>query len=138
MVNELILAKKNRLERCVQQIYFYFHQPSAIPFEENYLVQDAIAINMQRVCDLCIDIANIIIKEKKIGLPSSSKDSFQLLKEASFINEATCNNLCNMVGFRNILVHTYEKLNIGLVKNLIEERKLDDIIQFASEMLTLR
>lgn len=66
MVNELILAKKARLEQCVKQIYFYFHQPSTLPFEQNYLVQDAIAINLQRVCDLCIDIANIIIKEKKL------------------------------------------------------------------------
>lgn len=137
MANELILAKMVRLERCVEQIWSYYHQPSSIPFKQNYLVQDAIAINMQRACELCIDIANIVIKEKKIGLPSSSRDSFRLLQEADLIDSATCKNLCNMVGFRNILVHTYEKLNVALMEELIEEKKLDDLIVFANHAITL-
>jgi len=135
MAHELILAKMARLERCVKQIYEYYYQPFSVPFNQNYLVQDAIAINMQRACELCIDIANIIIKDKKIGLPSSIRDSFRLLKDARMIDSNTCKNLCNMVGFRNILVHTYEKLNVALMEELIEEKKLDDLISFANHSI---
>ncbi len=43
----------------------------------------AIALNVQRACELCIDIANHLIKTKKLGLPQDSKDSFSLLQRAA-------------------------------------------------------
>ncbi|MCK5847894.1 MAG: DUF86 domain-containing protein [Caldisericia bacterium] len=136
-MNDVILSKKVRLEKCIKQIHKYYKLSVDIPFKTNWLIQDAIALNMQRACELCIDIANVTVKEKKLGLPASSKNSFQLLEEAGMIDHQLCKNLCNMVGFRNVLVHSYEKLNVDLMETIITTDKLDDLIHFADKMLTL-
>lgn len=135
MMNEIIIEKKARMERCIKQIKTYYSEPSRLTFEEDFLKQDAIAINLQRVCELAIDIANVAIKEKKLGLPSSSRESFILLFEAGLIDKKSADKLCKMVGFRNVLVHAYRDLDLKLMKKLIEENLLEDLVVFSAEIM---
>jgi hypothetical protein len=48
MIDDIVLNKKESVERCVRQIRLYYAKPSDLPFEEDFLKQDAIAINLQR------------------------------------------------------------------------------------------
>ncbi len=79
-MNEILLNKKVSIERCVAQIDKYYALKSSLPFETDYLRQDAISMNLQRICELAIDIANHLVKTKKLGLPQDSRDSFALLQ----------------------------------------------------------
>ncbi|MCA1795790.1 MAG: DUF86 domain-containing protein [Desulfobacteraceae bacterium] len=38
-------------------------------------------------------------------------------------------NLCNMIGFRNILVHEYQQLDLNVMANIIENN-LNDLLVF--------
>ena len=134
-MNEIIIEKKARMERYIKQIKTFYSEPSRLTFEEDFLKQDAIAINLQRVCELAIDIANVAIKEKKLGLPSSSRESFILLFEAGLIDKKSADKLCKMVGFRNVLVHAYQDLDLKLMKKLIEENLLEDLVVFSAEIM---
>ena len=67
-MNDIILNKKENIERCVKQIYRYYDLTSEKSFEEDYLKQDAIALNLQRACEQAIHLANYVIKTKKLGL----------------------------------------------------------------------
>lgn len=130
-MNEIILNKKVSIERCVQQIRRYYKSPSDLPFEEDYLKQDAIAMNLQRACELCIDIANHLIKTKKLGLPQDSRESFTLLQRGGLIDGRMAAGLQRMVGFRNILVHEYRKLDLKIIVDVIENR-LQELLDFAN------
>ena len=130
-MNDIILNKKESIERCIKQIRVYYASPSDIPFEKDYLKQDAIAVNMQRACEQCIDLANHIIKRKKLGLPKESQESFRLLAQSNIIPRDLAANLENMVGFRNTLVHQYQDLDIQLMVDVIENH-LDDLIDFTN------
>ncbi len=134
-MNEIIIEKKARMERYIKQVKTYYSEPSRLTFEEDFLKQDAIAINLQRVCELAIDIVNVAIKEKKLGLPSSSRESFILLFEAGLIDKKSADKLCKMVGFRNVLVHAYQDLDLKLMKKLIEENLLEDLVVFSAEIM---
>ena len=68
-MNDIVLNKKESIECCVKQIYNYYGLSSEKPFDEDYLKQDAIAINLQRACEQAIDLANYV-KTKKLGLPT--------------------------------------------------------------------
>ncbi len=136
MNQDLILNKKESVERCIKQVRQYYKIPSDEPFEENHLKQDAIAINLQRACELCIDLANHTIKSKKLGLPKESKESFRLLAENKIITKALSKKLEGMVGFRNILVHGYQQLNIEIMVDIIENR-LDDLLTFTNAILKI-
>ncbi|MGH8626047.1 MAG: type VII toxin-antitoxin system HepT family RNase toxin [Gammaproteobacteria bacterium] len=122
------------MERCIAQARKYYAMKGELPFKEDYLKQDAIALNVQRACELCIDIANHLIKTKKLGLPQDSKDSFSLLQRGGLINEAMMASLRAMVGFRNILVHQYQKLDLDIMGDIIEHR-LDALLDFANTAL---
>ncbi len=130
-MNDIVLNKKESIERCIKQIRVYYASPSDIPFEENYMKQDAIAVNMQRACEQCIDLANHTIKRKKLGLPKESRESFRLLTRNGIIPRDLATNLENMVGFRNTLVHQYQDLDIQLMVDVIENH-LDDLIDFTN------
>ena len=133
-MNDIVLNKKESIERCIKQIRAYYALPSDIPFEEDYLKQDAIAVNMQRACEQCIDLANHTIKRKKLGLPKESRESFRLLAQNDIIPRDLAANLENMVGFRNTLVHQYQNLDIQLMVDVIENH-LDDLIDFTNSIV---
>lgn len=52
MMTDVLLDKTLSIERCVTQIRRYYAQVHDVPFELDYLRQDAIAMNVQRACEL--------------------------------------------------------------------------------------
>lgn len=133
-MNEVVLNKKVSIERCIAQIDAYYALPGEVPFEEDYLRQDAICMNLQRLCELAIDIATHMIKTKKLGLPQDTRDAFVLLHAAGLIDDATLNAMRAMVGFRNILVHRYRQLEHDILVRVIE-CYMRDALTFADKML---
>ncbi|HEY4721284.1 MAG TPA: DUF86 domain-containing protein [Anaerolineae bacterium] len=133
-MNEIILNKKISIERCIQQIDTYYALDNGLPFATDYLRQDAIGMNLQRACELTIDIANYLIKSRKLGLPQDSRDSFALLQQAGLITIEQMNGLQAMVGFRNTLVHQYQTLNLQIMVDVIEHR-LREVLDFAQAAL---
>ncbi|MGH8588327.1 MAG: type VII toxin-antitoxin system HepT family RNase toxin [Gammaproteobacteria bacterium] len=133
-MNQVVLNKKVSIERCVVQARKYYAMERELPFEEDHLKQDAVALNVQRACELCIDVANHLIKTRKLGLPEDSKDSFSLLQRAGLIDEAMTAALRAMVGFRNVLVHQYQILDLDIMVEVVEKR-LDDLLVFANVAL---
>jgi len=114
-----------------KQIYRYYDLTSEKPFEEDFLKQDAIALNLQRACEQAIDLANYVIKTKKLGLPKESKESFRILAKEKIVPENLATNLGKMVGFRNVLVHEYQKLDLKLMTEVIENH-LEELIDFTN------
>ena len=130
-MNQVVLNKKVSIERCVAQARKYYAMKGELPFEEDYLKQDAVGLNVQRACELCIDIANHLIKTRKLGLPQDSKDGFSLLQRAGLIDEAMAAALRATVGFRNIMLHQYQRLDLAIMVEVVE-RRLDDFLAFAN------
>lgn len=133
-MNEIILNKKISIERCISQIQCYYAMKNDKPFEEDFLKQDAIGMNLQRMSELAIDIANYLIKTRKLGLPQDSADAFALLRRAGLISESMMENMKGMVGFRNVLVHEYKKLDLNVMVDVIEHH-LFDAQDFANRAL---
>jgi uncharacterized protein YutE (UPF0331/DUF86 family) len=135
-MNDIVLNKKESIERCIKQVRTYYQLPAQGAFEEDYLRQDAIALNLQRACEQCIDLANHAIRVRKLGLPKESKDSFRLLAANNIIPRDLASHLEGMVGFRNVLVHEYQRMNIQIMIDVIENR-LDDMLLFVDRIVDL-
>lgn len=130
-MNDVLLNKKVGIERCIAQINKYYNNRGDSPFETDYLCQDAICMNLQRACELAIDMANHLIKKNKWGLPQESKDCFTLLQRAGLITPEQTKSLQAMVGFRNILVHEYQRIDLPILVDVIE-RRLGELLDFAN------
>ena len=71
-----------------------------------------------------------MVRKERMGIPQDSRDAFDLLITAGRLDSDLAGNLKNMVGFRNIAVHNYQKLNLDIVQNIIEDR-LGDFLSLA-------
>lgn len=135
-MNEVLLNKKVSIERCVAQIRKYYRKDNGVPFEDDYLKQDAIAMNLQRACECVIDMTNHLIRRRKLGLPRDSRESFALIQQEGLISPERMKAMQAMIGFRNVLVHEYQRLDLGIMVHVIENR-LDDLLAFADEVFQL-
>jgi len=131
-MNDAIINKFASIERCVKRIEEVY-QNAASKFDTDFTSQDSVILNLQRACEACIDVANIVNKQHKTGIPQSGRDSFELLKNAELLSPGLAENLQKMVGLRNIAVHNYQTLNLDIVKHVIEYR-LNDFSDFVSEI----
>ncbi len=136
-MSDILLQKKAGVERCIKQARDYYNMPSEKPFAEDAFKQDAIVINLQRACEQCIDMANHMIRTKKLGLPADSAESFSLLRKAGVIDTDLEKKLAGMVGFRNIVVHQYQDIDYQKVQAVVTQHA-DDLIQFACILVSLQ
>lgn len=81
-----------------------------------------------------LDISNHVISDMRYRKPENNKDIFLVLYENKIIDEKLKNNLCNMAGFRNILVHDYMKLDRELVYDIINSN-LSDMEDFIKTII---
>ena len=135
-MSDILMQKKASIERCIKQARDYYAIASEKPFSEDFLRQDAIVANLHRACEQCIDMANHLIRVKKLGLPAETADSFRLLGKAGIIGAELEKKLTGMVGFRNIVIHEYQKINYRLVEDVVKKHA-DDLIAFAGILLAL-
>ncbi len=133
MVNDVLLNKVAIIERCLQRIEeeYLGHETE---LETNFTRQDSIILNLQRACEASIAAAMHLVRVKKLGIPQESRDAFEFIQQADLITSELKERLQAMVGFRNIAVHDYRKLNLEIVRSVVENR-LDDFRQFSKILL---
>ncbi|MDM5196714.1 DUF86 domain-containing protein [Fictibacillus enclensis] len=132
MKNDVILNKISVIERCINRIHqVYENNPNNL---KDFTKQDSIILNVQRACEASIDLAMHIIADKRLGLPQSSRDAFDMLQEHAIIEEQMAKRLKAMVGFRNIAVHDYQSINNEILKQIVEKH-LGDFKEFTRQIL---
>lgn len=127
-MNDVAINKIQSIQQCVARAREEY-AANREGFATDYTRQDAALMNVLRACEQAIDLANLIIKHHKMGIPNSSTESFVLLQRQGVIDEPLQQKLKGMVHFRNIAVHQYQKLNIEIVR-VVLETGLDDLVRF--------
>jgi uncharacterized protein YutE (UPF0331/DUF86 family) len=122
-MDDITLNKLASIKRCLARIREEFTNESE--FKKNYTKQDSVILNLQRACEACIDICNHIIRKNNLGIPQSSRNSFELVAQSQFIDQGIAERLKKMVGLRNIAVHDYQTLNIDIVIAVITKHLVD-------------
>lgn len=130
-----LLNKAETIDRCLNRINSEYVGKESV-FETNFTVQDAILLNIERAIQACIDAGSHIVRKNNLGLPQSSRDIFSILENDGELPHGLSISLQQMVGFRNILVHDYKKLDMKIVAKVIQE-KLGDIEAFRRYFLNL-
>ncbi|QCR34577.1 DUF86 domain-containing protein [Lysinibacillus sp. SGAir0095] len=133
-VDYVILNKTTTIERCINRIHeVYEGNPTNL---SDYIKQDSIILNIQRACEASIDLAMLIVSERKLGVPKASREGFKLLQEAGLIKADLDKTLINIVGFRNIAVHDYQTLEIDTLEAILEKH-IHDFKDYTKVLLKL-
>ena len=133
MVDDVLLNKIAIIERCLKRVgeEYRGHQHE---LHSNFTRQDSIVLNLLRACEASIDLAMHLVRSKKLGLPQESREAFTLLEQSGLLDGALAERMRAMVGFRNIAVHDYQKLNLDVVKSILEKH-LDDFRRYTAVVL---
>jgi uncharacterized protein YutE (UPF0331/DUF86 family) len=131
--DDVMINKIQSIQRCIFRAKEEY-QIAGKAFQEDFSRQDAAILNVTRACEQTIDLANYLIKKHKYGVPTSSRESFEILARYNIISIPLSQQLQKMVGFRNIAIHEYQKLNPQIIISIIEHG-LEDLFAFTVEII---
>lgn len=134
-MDEVLLGKAAIIERCLRRLHTEYQGHEA-ELTTNYTRQDAILLNLQRACEAAIDAAMHLVRIHRLGLPTDSRQAFQMIAQAGLIDAELARHLQAMVGFRNIAVHAYQELDMDIVRGILEHR-LTDLETLARRLVAL-
>lgn len=134
MIDDVILNKIEIIKRCISRAKEeYDGNPKNL---ENCTKQDSVTLNIQRVCEAVIDLGMHVIAERGLGIPQTSRDTFDILQNNKIIGHEMSGRLKAMIGFRNIAIHNYQKLNLKIIQAIIE-KDLKDLLYFTDVILKI-
>lgn len=134
MTGDLIRNKIASIERCLDRIRMELASgPAAL---DDQTQQDAIVLNLMRACESTIDLAMHVASRQGLGIPQETREVFNLLHDSGVIDAGLRDRLQRMVGFRNLAVHEYQKLQRPILESIVTER-LGDFTEFAAAILNL-
>lgn len=91
---------------------------------------------LQLAIQAALDVASHIVSDERLGEPKTNRDLFYLLERRGHIGRPLSASLRNMAGFRNVLVHGYDTVDLAIVRDVVEHR-LDDLLAFAAAIRTV-
>lgn len=134
MADDVLINKAATIERCIARAREEYAKDPAT-FVADFTRQDAAILNIQRACEAALDMGHYLIRRERLGVPQSSRDVFTLLARAAWIDAETADVMHRMVGFRNIAVHDYQKLQSAITVAIVE-RHLHDFLRYTEQLLT--
>lgn len=129
------MRKLAELEIYIKQMQEY----STITVKEysrDWKMQRIIERTLQMMIELCVDIANHIIADKKYRVPTSYSDTFQVLEEEGLISKKHYKIMKRMAQFRNIIIHHYDKIDETIVVNILRQN-LSDFLEYKDSVLKI-
>ncbi len=132
-MDEVLLGKAAIIERCLKRIAeeYVGHETE---LESNFTRQDALVLNLQRACEATIDAAMHLVRIHRLGIPTESRQAFEMLMKAKRLDTELGRRLIAMVGFRNIAVHAYQDIDMGILRHILVEG-VSDLAAFARQLL---
>jgi uncharacterized protein YutE (UPF0331/DUF86 family) len=86
---------------------------------------------LQLAIQAALDVASHIVSDEALGEPATNRELFDLLARAGWIESPLASRLSAMAGFRNILVHGYDTVDLAIVEDIVRHR-LEDLLQLVA------
>lgn len=122
MADDVLLNKAAIVERCLARVRDLDAVPDALA---DLTRQDAIVLNLQRAAQAAIDLAMHLVRAGGLGLPETSREAFALLADHAGLDADLSLAMQRMVGFRNVAVHSYQALNLDVVRAILDDGLAD-------------
>lgn len=94
---------------------------------------DSAKYNLQTSIEAMIDICNHIISRKRLRVPATNVESFEVVSEAGLLPADALPVYRSMARFRNRIVHMYDDVDDSQIHEMLQTR-LDDIRTFVQHV----
>lgn len=124
----LIQRKLEKIETYLKQIRLK-KDPGIDLFRKDRDLQSIILFNLIQAIQACMDIGAHIISDKGWEAPETQAGIFERLAENKTITTSLGKKMIQMAGFRNRIVHEYEKIDFEIVHK-VWKKHIRDMEQF--------
>lgn len=90
---------------------------------------------LQIAIQAALDAASHVVSARRLGEPETNRALFDLLRRNGLLDSGLSESLYAMAGFRNILVHGYQEVDLSIVEDILRNH-LDDLLGFVSAIRT--
>ena len=121
---EKIIRKLERLDeyqKYLKEISKYKQEE----FVRNYKIFGLAERYLQLSIEIVLDVSKLILLYKNFPKPDSNHEVFEILYKESVIGKSLFERLRGISGFRNILVHDYEKIDLKIVYSKLKNNCKD-------------
>ena len=125
---DLLLAKAGSVKRHIDRVRVKSGVDADV-FLKDIDRQESVAFNLHLAIQNCMDIAAHIIAEEGMGTPGSGSEMFHLLGEKGILPADLTEKMVKAVGFRNLLVHEYAKIDLRRLHRAAV-KDIDDLTAF--------
>jgi uncharacterized protein YutE (UPF0331/DUF86 family) len=129
MTDPALVAKKLAfIETCVHELRS-LARPDRIA--DDLREQRFVEHTLQLAIQATLDVGSHLLSDERLGEPETSRDVFRLLGRAGVVPADLAKRLERMAGFRNIVVHLYQEVDLAIVRDAVENR-LGDLLEFVA------
>jgi uncharacterized protein YutE (UPF0331/DUF86 family) len=86
---------------------------------------------LQLAIQAALDVASHIVSDERLGEPATNRELFDRLATGGWISKEFAAKLGDMAGFRNVLVHGYQDVDLDIVVDAARNR-LEDLTVFVA------
>ena len=90
---------------------------------------------LQIAIQAALDVASHVVSDEHLGEPETNRELFDLLVRAGWVEAPLASNLRDMASLRNVIVHGYQDVDLGIVKDVLLHH-LGDLLEFVAAMRT--
>ena len=111
--------------------------PDYEKYIKSWIYKDAAERNLHRAIEAIIDIGKMLIFDKKLKIPESNREVFILLAENDLFPAEYLDLIFKMIGVRNIIVHSYDKIDDSVLYGILKKNLNDfkKILQILKEQI---
>ena len=121
---DLVLRKLSDIETYLDQLAAY-RDIDLATYRGDWKTQRIVERTLHLSIEPCMDVADHLVADRRLRVPETGAETFEVLGEAKILPSDLTEVLARMVGFRNILVHDYARLDPVIVLRILVKDRQD-------------
>lgn len=105
-------------------------------YKSSWRTKDIAERNLHKIIEAIIDIGKILISSNKLKEPSTNREVFEILYENNLFPSEFLSIVDKMIGLRNIIVHSYDKIDDTIIYSVLK-KNLKDIEKIKDYFLSI-
>jgi uncharacterized protein YutE (UPF0331/DUF86 family) len=131
MTDQALVEKRLAvIDTCLADLH-RLANPDAL--ETDVREQRFVEHTLQVAIQAALDVASHIVSDRRLGEPQTNRELFALLERDAWVPADLRGRLAQMAGFRNVLVHGYDEVDLAVLRDVLTSR-VGDLATFAAHV----
>jgi len=103
-------------------------------YEKDLKAKAACERYVEKIMEAVVDLAFLVIKDKKLSLPEDDTQAFDILTNAEVIDKDLAEKLRKAKGMRNVIAHLYGEVDDEIIFKAISDQLIKDVEGFLARL----